>query len=120
MKNMSNIRSQFIEKFNQSNDFSKNNDVNEWGKIPFDEDTTVINFKSDSLMKVMMINESSDKEILKFSYFLAKTGEKYEYNLLSIELNNSDQNVDKIFSIYKLWFIDNKSPDEMEIILEKY
>ncbi len=84
------------------------------------DDTFLARWQSESLMKVMRLQEAEEDEILQFGYAIGKSGIDYEYDDLVIIAMASDEKVETIFEIYKLWFIENKSPMEMENILENY
>lgn len=77
-------------------------------------------WQSEDLMKVMRLQEMEAGEILQFDYVIGKSGLDYEYDDLLIEAMDTNEKAEVIFAIYKLWFIENKSPAEMESLLETY
>jgi sulfite reductase alpha subunit-like flavoprotein len=98
----------------------KASDVYEWPhKSPL-EDEFLISWRSEGLMKVMRLQEAESDETLQFDYAVGKSGIDYEYDDLLVVAMNSNEKVETIFEIYKLWFIENKSPAEMEEIMETY
>ena len=93
--------------------------VEEWGEIPFAEDTTIINWKSDFIYKTMSIQEEDDDDF-EFDAFLAKTGINNEYDKLLICLKNCDKKIIIITQFFKKWFIDNISVNEMQNLIDDY
>lgn len=77
-------------------------------------------WQSEDLMKVMNLQEADADEILQFGYAVDKSGLDYEYDDLFILTMNANEKAEVIFEIYKLWFIEHKSPAEMESLLEAY
>jgi hypothetical protein len=84
------------------------------------EDTLLARWQSEDLMKVMRLQEADADEILQFGYAIGKSGIDYEYDDLLIEAMDTNEKAEVIFEIYKLWFIENKSPAEMESLLAPY
>ena len=90
--------------------------------LPFEEDTILTSWISEDLKKVMRIQESDygDEGTFQFSGFVAKAGLDYEYDDLCVIAVSSNEKFREIFELYKLWFIEDSSPEEISGILESY
>ena len=86
----------------------------------FPEVVVVANWISEDLKKVMRIQETEDDEVFQFDGFVKKTGLDYEYDELCVVAVASNGKVRELFELYKLWFIEDISPEGMEGILESY
>lgn len=88
-------------------------------KSPLD-DEFLLSWRSEGLMKVMRLQEAEEDQTLQFDYAIGKSGIDYEFDDLLIVAINSNKKVEMIFEIYKLWFTENKLPEEIEEILVAY
>jgi hypothetical protein len=122
MMDMRYIRDDFLKGFKKLARDKQINLLDEWFPPPFPEDTIVINWRSEDLKKVMRIQEDDygDDGTFQFNGFVAKSGLDYEYDDLCVIAVASNEKVHDIFDLYRLWFVENVSPKEMEGILESY
>ena len=68
----------------------------------------------------MRLQEADEDEVLQFGYAIGKSGLEFEYDDLLINTIDSHNKVTEIFAIYRLWFMENKSPQDMEKVLDDY
>ncbi len=120
MLNMNFIRDNFNKKFKNISNKCNTKILNEWIIDLYDFDTQIIKWKSDKINKIMSLQEADEDETLEFGYAVGKAGLNFEYFDLFIQMKGTNHKVDIIFKLYKLWFIEDKSPEEMESILEEY
>lgn len=117
---MKSIRNDFKRKFYQLAKQEKIEIINEW-KIPIPEDDTLLlKWKSEDLKKIMTIQEENPDATFKFDYVVDKTGLHFEYDYILVCTRHSHKQVELILALYKSWFIENKTPEEMEHLLEEY
>ena len=89
--------------------------------LPFSDDTILASWISKDLRKVMRVQESDyDDGTFQFDGFVGKSGLDYEYDDLCVIAVASNEKAKEIFDLYKLWFIENISPEKMEGILESH
>lgn len=129
MSTMKDIRNDFKKKFYQLAEQENIEVTNEWD-LPIPEwNCILLKWKSEHLKKIISVQEEDEEDsdsLFKFSYVVDITmvyseEQGYEqYNSITILTKNSHQQVETIFDIYKLWFIDKKTPKEMEHLLEEY
>jgi len=94
--------------------------TNEWHLHIPPDDLLLVKWKSEPLKKVMRLQEADEDEVLQFGYALGKSGLEFEYDDLLINTIDSHNKVNEIFSIYRLWFLENKSPQDLEKVLDDY
>jgi len=120
MNKMEKIRNELKKRINILSENEKIKMLPEWFSPPFPSDSILTNWKDENAKRVMRLQEADEDEILEFGYAIGKSGLNYEYDDLLIYTINSNDKSEVIFNIYKMWFIENKSPKEMEKILEEY
>lgn len=119
-KSQENIRNTFNQRFQEraiAEQIDKTN-LCSWPYSFYHNDNFIARWLSEELLRVMRVDESDD-DIFKIDYVVDKSGVDYEYGDLLIVTNQTDEKVELIFEIYKLWFVEQKSTEEMEQILDK-
>ena len=89
---------------------------------PLNDDPVLANWISEGLKKTLRVQEDyyDDDGTFQLGGFVAKTGLDYEYDNVCVIAVSSNEKVREIFELYKLWFIEDISPKEMERVLESY
>jgi hypothetical protein len=120
MKRATSIRNNFKQRFQQIAERQNLKTTNEWHLHIPPDDLLLVKWKSEPLKKVMRLQEADEDEVLQFGYALGKSGLEFEYDDLLINTIDSHNKVTEIFSIYRLWFLENQSPQDMEKVLDDY
>lgn len=120
MKQATSIRNSFKQRFQQIAERQNLKTTNEWHLHIPPDDLLLVKWKSEPLKKVMRLQEADEDEVLQFGYALGKSGLEFEYDDLLINTIDSHNKVNEIFSIYRLWFLENQSPQDMEKVLDDY
>jgi hypothetical protein len=121
-KNIKYIRDDFKRRFEE---LSKQEHLEISNECPWPynlslEDNYIVRWLSENLARSMTMQETGENETLRFDYVIDKVGVDLEYDDLFVMTKNTNEKAETIFEIYKLWFVENKSPEEMGETLETY
>lgn len=113
MDKMESIRKDFKKRIDE---LAKDEDIrmlNEFFPPPFPEDEVITNWVSEDLKKVMRVQEAYEDDELCFDVFAGKAGENNQYDDLCIVARSVNEKAERIYDIYKLWFVEDNSPSEI-------
>lgn len=121
MSKIINKRNNFLSEFKKLLKDENLELLEEWGKIPFPEDTSMAAWYSKEKKKAMRIQENDEASKITFDAFTYHgRGEDDDITEVVLLLSNTDGYTKEIFEIYKTWFFTGITQNEMDDILEKY
>ncbi len=114
------IRTEFKAKFSEIAGAENLPLIEEWFAPPWEEDNLVVSWISRPQKRVMRVQEADDGETLPFGYAIGKAGAQREYDDVFVQVVSANQKANEILQLYKSWFIELLSPQQMDTVLQSY
>jgi hypothetical protein len=117
--NFGSLRSTFKESFYKLVTDNQVTACKEW-EAPMPEFVPVlIKLFDEKTNRILTVEENDTNDVFDFDYAIRKTGMHFEQDDLLLIYKNALENLPSIFEVYKKWFIEKITTEEMEKILIK-